>query len=196
MFNKKKSDSELPDLPPTEFPDRGFPNLSEDQSLPEPPRDESYDLPELPELPDMPEKYGETSHLDSSQNPKFKTIEIEEWQPRPLPKSHTPNSVPREIKIPEPEYSEPIHSPTKIPNPISNNPSSQKDIFVKIDKFRSARRSLEKTQEDLEEIHELLRKIREVKMKEDRELSEWEKELTHAKTSLSEIRENIFEKVD
>ena len=70
------------------------------------------------------------------------------------------------------------------------------DIFVKLDKFYSARKSLMDAQRKVGEINELLRKIRETKMREEQELTGWEKELMAIKSRINEIDINLFEKVD
>lgn len=70
------------------------------------------------------------------------------------------------------------------------------DIFVKIDKFHSARRSLYDLKGKLDEVNSFLKKIREIRLREEQELAAWEKELLHAKTRIQNVTENIFEKID
>ena len=93
-----------------------------------------------------------------------------------------------EKEIPEEEY-----------NKIERNAASKSkndDIFVKIDKFHSARRTLHDIREKLEEINGLLKKVRETRLREEQELAAWEKELISAKNRIQNVTENIFEKVD
>ncbi len=68
------------------------------------------------------------------------------------------------------------------------------DIYVKIDKFYSAKKSLEGAKDQLDQIEDLLKKIRDIKMREEQELEVWEKELLTAKARIQEVGENIFEK--
>ncbi len=77
---------------------------------------------------------------------------------------------------------------------LTNRPTRDKDIFVKIEKYQSARRTLQTTQDQLEEIDSLLKKIRETKLREEQELSAWEKELSVIKSRVQDVTE-IFEKV-
>ena len=84
---------------------------------------------------------------------------------------------------------------SRIQKEITEKPKNE-DIFVKIDKFHSARRTLYDLKVKLEEINGLLKKIRETRLREEQELAAWEKELLHAKTRIQNVTENIFEKVD
>lgn len=70
------------------------------------------------------------------------------------------------------------------------------DIFVRIDKFRSARKSLNEAKLGMQEIDSLLKKIRETKMREEQELAAWEQEINAIKTRLKDVTENIFEKAE
>jgi len=70
------------------------------------------------------------------------------------------------------------------------------DIFVKIDKFRTARKSLSEIKLKIEEVESLLRRIRETKMREEHELAGWETELNAIKAKIKDITQNIFEKAE
>ena len=70
------------------------------------------------------------------------------------------------------------------------------DIFIRIDKFHSAKKSLFELQTKLEEIDQMIKKIRDIKMREEQELSSWEADLTHVKARIQDISTNIFEKTD
>lgn len=68
------------------------------------------------------------------------------------------------------------------------------DVFVKIDKFYSAKKALAAIKQDVKEIESLLLKIRETKMKEERELADWEKNILLVKNEISTINDSLFEK--
>ncbi len=128
---------------------------------------------------------------------KFKAIELpeEDWDTHPPDLNEDEISLPRAIKLPELRpFSKPSYSPAQQTMPKSVE--QKQNVFVKLDKFHSARRTLSETRMKLDEIEELLHKIRETKMREEQELSSWEKEVTTIKSKLQEIRENIFEKVE
>lgn len=74
--------------------------------------------------------------------------------------------------------------------------SQAQDIFVRLDRFYAARKALETTKEKLAEIDEMLRKIRETKMREEQELSAWEKQLADVKIRVQDVVQNIFEKIE
>jgi len=191
---KKKGDKGLPDLPPPKAipsmrdfnpPMSGLEKLeARKTSMPkksETPSQEDYALPSFPDspmkrgpprLPELPGFPEEKQVMPPPQLPKIpsikrpKTIEMEEWK--------TESST----------------------LPIETAPKKTKEkrpIFVKLDKFQSAQNSLEIVKEKLDEIDSLLRKIREVKIKEDQELSSWEKEIEAIKARINSVVSEIFE---
>jgi len=187
---KKKYNKGLPDLPPPpqvipsmrDFnpPMSGLEKLEVRKTLmpkkSETPSQEDYALPsfpdspmkrgsiQLPELPGFPEEKQVVPSLPLSKKPSL--IEMEEWKPEP-------RTLPIET------------APKKT--------EEKRPIFVKLDKFQSAQNSLEIVKEKLDEIDSLLRKIREVKIKEDQELSSWEKEIEAIKTRINSVASEIFE---
>jgi len=70
------------------------------------------------------------------------------------------------------------------------------DVFIKIDKFKSAKRSLEITKEKLVEVEDIIKKLRETTTKEEAHLNSWERELDTVRNKVREVSENIFEKVE
>lgn len=202
MFWKKKEDEKqtLPDLPPTRPVFNAMP-------LP----------PEKPEAREMPEKHALPTFPSSSTDSKFSEAAIKE--------AVEENEKPEEEKadvFPEPPEEEekaavPItkfpEKPVKRPLPVIQElkenqspprrikeftPGAQKseDIYVKIDKFHSARKSLTAARQKLHEIDDLLRKIRETKLREEQELHSWEKEIEEVKAKIEDVTNNIFEKVE
>lgn len=138
--------------------------------------DES-DLPELPELPE--EKEVRVA------NSKPKIVEMEEWKPEiPLGMS----------RIEPPEES--IEVPRKEDFRSLRREIGSPDIFVKIDKFRNARKTFNEVKAKLNEIDDLIKRIRETKMREEQELSAWERDVQNIKSRVKDVSENIFEKVD
>ena len=67
---------------------------------------------------------------------------------------------------------------------------------MKIDKFYSAKRALEAAASKIDDIDALLQKIRETKMREEQELTSWEKEITTIKARIKDVTDTIFEKVE
>ena len=75
-------------------------------------------------------------------------------------------------------------------------PSKVEDVYIKIDKFHSARKSLNFARTKLDEIDEVMRKIRETRMREEQELASWKKDIDSVKTKVEDVTKNIFEKVE
>lgn len=131
--------------------------------------DEDEELPELPGLPRISES------------------EVEE---REMP------TKPRELAyLPAPKKMYVQNKPTISPR-MQSQPQQNADVFVRIDKFHTARKSLGEIQNKLNDIDELIRRIRDTKMKEEQELAGWEKDLMQIKERVQTVSENIFEKVE
>ena len=201
LFGKKEDKAKLPDLP---SPKRSF---NSKQSMAPPGVDAGGSpLPAFPESPgqgktlqvDEPEKLGEPIP-----GRNLKVVEMEEWEPSSPPREES--FVPKEPPEME-EESEEESKPMGLPKPplISEPPAkpvvmkeaSPADVFVRIDKFHSARRALTEIANRLEDIDELVKKIRDTKLREEQELTAWEKDITHIKSRVQTVSENIFEKVE
>ena len=177
MFSDKKDENKLPDLPPL------IPAPGELPPLPAGPTNEMPELPERHPLPSFPDSAAKKGFAQATikeavkeEKPEENTVEMEEWHP----------SVP------------PIEKPTEAirPSTLAPTVSKEANVFVNISRFHSAKRALETTKDKLEDIDKLLKRIREIKMREEQELSSWEKELTTIKARITEVTENIFEKMD
>ncbi len=188
FWSKKEEKSRLPDLPPLNMPPQR-PSMQTNSD------EEDYEKHRLPSFPDSPMQRGfsqtiikdavnseelkETASFDDVPT-RFKTIEMGEVPSKPIARLSEP---PSEQYIPKPAKYETSLKP-------------KNDIYVKIDKFTSAKRSLSAIHEKLSEIDELLRRIREIKLREDQELSGWEKEISSLKSKMQEVTESIFEKTE
>ncbi|MBX4212037.1 hypothetical protein KW787_01095 [Candidatus Pacearchaeota archaeon] len=185
FWDKKDEKKSLPDLPPLKLmPQSGV------EVRPIPEDDEPVEKHSLPSFPDSAMQHGfsqaaikdaieNDSIEDSSTDERqFKTVEMEEWQAPPA--SFEPRDEKQEPFTPE--------------FPKSSQKSA--DVFIKIEKFHSARRSLEDTKEKLRSIDEVLKRIRETKIKEEQELAAWEKEMLAIKARIQDVTQNIFEKLE
>ena len=179
MFWDKK-DSKLPDLPPSQTKPNF--NNSVDDSEPH----------ELPSFPDSPTQKGfsQTAIKDAiepeHQNTQLSTKEMEEWSPK-IPEAPAEENTISPPSFPKSSFEEHFTS--------SQNTNSQKDIYVKLDKFTAAKKAISQIKQDLKDMDELLRRIRETKMREEQELSGWEKEIYSIKERIDKITENIFKKI-
>lgn len=209
----------LPDLPPIDpafLPSRRLRNPFEEENkvnslptFPDTPSHNSFsqtaikdavssDMPgeQLPELPKLSETIPSSIN---EKNKNFKTMEMEEWEPESVPEDS--NKIPEIPESPMPlQQSMPrtfqSPQPKQIQSPQSQVPENKnKDIFVKIEKFRNVRKTLSDVKDKLEEIDSLLQKIRETKMREEQELSAWEKEMANSKARVQSVISDIFEKV-
>lgn len=204
FWNKKSKESSLPDLPPPSFPImRGeIPTIHSTNQLDKKEEDneesefvERHNLPSFPDSPlkkgfsqtaiknaiDSEEEKEEEDQVDNQSNERsFKTVEVDS-DSAPMSKKLSLPPERKEVKIPDKNF-------------ISLDNKS-KEVFVKIDKFQSARKSLSLAREKVEEIESMLKKIRDVRMREDQELSAWERDIESVKSRIEEISKNIFEKL-
>jgi len=213
MFSDKKEEGSLPDLPPVKTP---F-SVGEDtrQSVNE--AEETHSLPSFPDSPshnsfsqaaikdavvDGGEKMPDIPEVDDN----VKVVEMKEWNPiTPPAEEEAPGNIPPLPKVTEPGTNEALELPEDLrlgervlpPLKTAAAPVSSAgvDVFVKLDKFHSAKKTLSEVRGKLEDVDALIKKIREIKMKEEQEIASWERDLTFAKSRIQEITENIFEKV-
>ena len=158
-------------------------------------KEEKKSLPELPPL----------KH-DFTKGPAFPAVKPSEAErnlpsfPEPMQKGFSQAAIKEAVRESEetvPGVQEPrtMEMEEWKPHKAPSAPSPKKhDVYVKIDKFHSAKKSLESAKEKLEEIESVLRKIRETKVREEHELSSWEKELSAIKARIHDVTENIFER--
>jgi hypothetical protein len=215
MFRgKKKGGSGLPDLPPVESAFHGGEDSSEDR--------EEHSLPSFPDSQSgnrfseaaIKEAVDPEEFIDSSDrgNKNVKIVEMEEWSPSDFdekdasvgpPKKAEPKEVSMiqedgedEAMRPSQRIAPPPELNTGYDVSIKAKGGGKSDVFVKIDKFHSARRALKGANDSLKEISELMKKIREMKLREEQELAAWEKDVANVKARIRDVTENIFEKVD
>jgi len=226
FFKKKEDRSRLPDLPPLPKSPAGQGMTpyggGADPTLPAFP-DSSSQRETRPgsEMIAPPGRSDVHLHpsMPAQQQAPVRVVEMEEWQPQspqegaPAPEAPEhpelkemsgDEQVEAAIEEPQPQLEpapEPVSEPRYIqpppPKKVINVPApGPADVFVRIDKFHSARRALNEIEGRLDDIDELVKKIRETKMREEQELAAWEKDLMHIKGRIQGVSENIFEKVE
>ncbi|RMD67201.1 hypothetical protein D6817_02225 [Candidatus Pacearchaeota archaeon] len=213
MFFGKKRGDKLPDLPPPESSGSMF----------FPPNKEGIDTHSTNKLPSFPEGPSEDKFSEAAIKDAVSSDKLGEPPSFSASEPSDSNSLAGAVNVQSPAAPTEFQSRFKVSNPefptaaqipmerksfvmehepeeekeeidLSVKPSQGSDIFVKIDKFYSAKKTLKEARERLDEIDELIKRIREVKAKEDKELATWEKNLLHVKSRLKSIEEGIFEK--
>lgn len=206
FWDKKNEKGKLPDLPP--MTKESAPQIKVGSSGPTfiPQKPTSQNLPSFPDSPshnsfsqaaikDAVNNEPEEGETINSNSGNFKATEMEEWTPSRMPDPPKAKAMPAEPRaVPMPQMKKaPVENDDEIPVPRKEAPA--KDIFVKIEKFRSVRNKLDETKDKLEEVDDLLAKIRETRMREEQELTAWEKEIGNARARIQEVNSNIFEKL-
>lgn len=173
MFWTKKEEKSLPDLPP----------IKEDFTPMKPEKAEA-ELPEAPESDEMPENHPLPSFPDSPIKRGFSQTMIKEAV------------EPEKSFFPEAPEETPFKEEWK---PKQFKPKEEQkvgDIFVKIERFNTARKALQNAKEKLDEMDALLKKMRETRTDEEKEFSDWEKEVEAVKSKVEDVTKNIFEKLE
>lgn len=226
FFKKKEDKGKLPDLPPLPIQQtstKGI-NFKDDLKLEE--NDsmdiEKHSLPSFPDsleergfsqsmiknavsdehdrhedhddLPRLPEDSDSMSEVGSSNSTKIKVVEAEQSGFDKMESSKWYSSD--NISEPKDEV-KPFPAPKMESTMMSSGRKDRsQDIFVRLDKYKNARKSLDEMEYRLNEIEDLLKRIRETKLREEQELGAWDQELMTVKNKLKEVTSNIFEKVE
>lgn len=101
------------------------------------------------------------------------------------PSTFEMSSLPRAKR----RYEEDSQEFTQMPKPTMR---PREPLFVKLDKVENTISALNEIKLRISEIDTLLRNLKEIKMKEETELREWERELETIKTRLDQIDKDLF----
>ena len=171
FWSKKKEETGLPELPLLKPVIRSVESV---ETIPE-------EKNEFPELPD-----------ESSWTKEEGLPEVPEEE---LPELHA-SKMPKKLQSPRTREIDELEMPRERFSAEFKSTGKSEDVYIKIDRFHSARKSLAAAKTKLQEIEQLLSKIRETKMREEQELASWEKEIELIKTKVEDVTKNIFEKVE
>lgn len=195
FWNKKDSGDRLPDLPPLKTPlrmpfdissrENEFDSDDANSELNKPLKNPSF--PEFPEQKNFQqtaireavnEPITETSDFPQQAQSRMRTMEMDSPIIQPVEQ--------KSFRLDSPPETEEYVPPKKPSNKIS-------EVFVKVDKFNSAHKSIVAIRKKIDDIDSALKRIREIKMREEQELSAWEKEISSLKSKLQEINDSLFD---
>jgi hypothetical protein len=127
-------------------------------------------------------------------------------QQKPLPEVPKYEPSPVQSSLPEPpvkqtplvnpfiQQSEPTPQMPQLEEKTVKKDASE-SIFVRIDKFNSAKRDVEEIERDLKQITQVIEKITDVKLKEDEEITEINKTLEEIKNRINRIELDVFNRI-
>ena len=154
----------------------------------------------LPSFPDSPMRRGFSQSMIKN---AVENEEIKESSQLPELKEDSadnlPKKTPRLIELEE--WTPSFHSQKSLPSPPMPRDSREQNmpkmhdrpVFVRLDKFKEARQSLESISEKVNQLDELLKMIKDIKAKENAEIDQWEQEIEKIKSRISFINTEIFE---
>ncbi|MEK6836002.1 MAG: hypothetical protein AABX55_03205 [Nanoarchaeota archaeon] len=79
-----------------------------------------------------------------------------------------------------------------LPSSLSR-PTSEKSLFIKIDKYEQAMSSLVSIKNKIEEVQKIINNLKQIKQDEDNELEQWQENLNTIKDKLMSIDKTLFE---
>lgn len=170
-FFKKKRKEEISD---EDFEDIELPALPEE-------------LPDMPPLPSMPPmKKGEMlSEFESNQLPPPPRDLRAPPSSLGVPRMNSSrSSEPREIVQPS-QFEQP-------PSPERVMPDNRAQVFVRLDKYRQAIKTIENMQRKMAELQETLKKISAIKNKEAEIIEGWAALLMEAKDKVDEVNSKLL----
>ena len=117
-----------------------------------------------------------------------------------LPPLKFPSEFPRyesEIGLSD-EFHHPSFSTRPMTHQLGGHSKRQaepngKTLFVKIDNYKEAMRTMDKVKSKLADTEKVLNRLRDIKQEEDRELSSWHDEFEDLKEKLLSIDRELFE---
>ncbi len=171
--NNNERKNFLPSFPSSQIGDKFNQNTIKDAVI-----DNKEDNEYIPAFPNQMRRYSREEDM-SMRMP----------MPRPMkPQFNKKIEKPRTMEMPE---------FNRQPLPMISNERIRKSepLFIKLDTFESALSSFNEIKLRIHEIESLLRNIKEVKMKEEKELNEWEREVQTIKARLDQIDKEIFDKM-
>lgn len=222
-FFGKKEEKRLPDLPSPR--DAGFSRALDEESHPLPtfpdsPIGNRFSESAIRSAISSEERIAPPSETEEK---RVRVVEMKEWEPheelsddmgeheeshdRFMPPEEKPKTAdfmrPMEFRKPQMQQmrKERVIPPREVNREVpmkSHNGvmNASKEIFVKIDKYYTARKAMADISSKLEEIEEMVRKIRETKLREEQEIASWERDIMQAKTRIQEVNENLFDKTE
>ena len=148
-----------------------------------------------------PKGYGEEERVGDEEKKNIKVVEMEEWQPLMhedalVEEDEQENLPPARSILPPPAFMPQMPQPMSVRDAMKLSNPKISDVFIKIDKFHSARSALTEVKVKLNEIDNLIKKIRETKMREEQEIAVWERDMEQIKARMRDVTTNIFEKID
>jgi len=205
FFKKKKEawlEQDIPQLP--ELPEHSQIAFLPKSEIPDVPsglqKIETNALPMLPNS-DLGDKFNQEAIKEAIGKPEEKLSKSVEQIPGSV--RHIPTSIKhpltreveekKTLEIPSVNYKR-----TQMPQEYLSPPKQKKinePVFIRLDKFRTTTETFDSIKEKVEEIENLLKKTREIKIQEEKELAEWEREIQIIKSRIDLIDRTIFDKL-
>jgi len=129
----------------------------------------------------------------SPQNP---LPEVPKYTPKLTPVTALPEHPVRSAPLVNPFVQQAEPAPQVLPQEekVVKKDASE-SIFIRIDKFNSAKRDVEEIERDLKQITQVIEKITDIKLKEDEEITEINKTLEEIKNRINRIELDVFNRI-
>lgn len=215
IFRKKTSSEEIPEIPSLPaIPSFSFPTSKTPSDLPEVMGD-TNNQEAIKMALGSSEKISGDSGAVSSPSESLSIPPINSQRIPPVSQSVSSSALP---ELPKYEMRQPVsnvlptppvkqtplvnpfvQAPEPVVEPVVEEKFVKKDasesIFVRIDKFNSAKRDVEEIGRDLKQITNVIEKITDIKLKEDEEITEINKTLEEIKNRINRIELDVFNRI-
>ncbi|MEK6934583.1 MAG: hypothetical protein AABW46_01765 [Nanoarchaeota archaeon] len=144
----------------------------------------------LPVFPKYVEGSEESSFPKSISLPPFKKLPLPEFEEEPQEQEHIYQETDFEEFQPptrRPLFKEPFQSYSM------SQVSGSQPIFVKIEQYKAALKTLDDLKTKISEAEGLLIDLNQLKSQEDKELAQWQRQIAEIKNKLLDVDKNLFE---
>lgn len=177
-------------------------------------KEERSILPDLPEssveLPKISEyendSWNNNISDDDSLNANFDNMQKSNFEPLPIfPVENTQKIIAEPfVKDNRTKIKENIIEPRTFEisgknfesDRLKSSVKEMQPVYIRLDNFKIGMDSFEDIKNKVVEIEDLLSKIKEIKIREEKELSEWEKEIQVVKARIEQINKDVFKSVE
>jgi hypothetical protein len=158
---------------------------------------ENFTIPPMssPQVQPIPQKSSMLPSLPTipQQNP---LPEVPKYAPKPVTSTTLPEPPVRPTPMANPFVQQSEPAPQMLPQEEKTvKKDASESIFVRIDKFNSAKRDVEEIERDLKQITQVIDKITDIKLKEDEEITEINKTLEEIKNRINRIELDVFNRI-
>jgi len=157
-------------------------------------------IPEFPRYPSIPEYARYESQLREPEIPQYNYPEevLPKLPPPPIFPAKSQWEIPKRSQfktgiVPETEEFTFRMPKEEFESPLMHKEPSSDSIFVKLEDYKKSLENLRNIKERLRQAEKIIAEVVGLKAEEDKQLANWQQEITEIKSKLMEIDKDLFE---